>query len=146
MPPEFHFLSHIYKVPRRPFLQISKFLLPLLCPPPYILAPAQPRFQILIRDQDPALLMHIQEAERLSLENPSRFFHFSRLDVSLSFSQIPSGPQLLMHIHDCGSPGLKRCEDILAPTFSLAAARFHRTQRPGAKIPSEPCPLMHIHH
>lgn len=48
MPPEFHLLSNIHKVPRRPFLQISKSLLPLLHPPPYILAPTQPCFQILI--------------------------------------------------------------------------------------------------
>lgn len=100
------------------------------------------------KDEDPALpcISRRQNSSPISGEPPSLFFILAAW-AFLSLPQVPSGSQLLMHIHDCGSLVLERGEDILAPTFSLVSApRFHCTQRPGAKIPSEPRPLMHIHH
>lgn len=135
MPPEFHFLSNKYKVPRRPFLQISKFLLPLLHLPPYILAPAQPPFQILVLEIKIPPSSYIFKRQNSNLWRTPPTFCILAAWTSLFLSdsiqataphaylrlQIPSvkmlrghsGPNLLLGCSSFSPHPTPRCQDLI---------------------------------
>lgn len=142
MSPESRPLPSTYNVPRHPFLQLPRFLLPVHPPlhgRPHTCTTSVPDFNP--QAQDPALLMHIQDAELLfNLSRALGSFHFSSLTFdSLTFHPDHTSSYIFTTAYSNIRTLRGPCLDLPWRSLVFTAPNAR------CQMPCEPRPLNHRH-